>query len=449
MKTLIVVPRYHSSGRYIMPLGILYVSAAAKSAGLEIETLNLNHFSEPICDVLKEYIVKKGISCVATGGLSGEFTVLFSLLKTVKAIAPDVTTICGGGIITATPKIAMQALEYADIGIIGEGDYTFPALLQCLEKSRDFRQIKGLVYFDGKQMQQTAPANEVLDLDSIPFPDYSGFQYDRYLKNNHNGFDFHGTPLSPVSIIGSRSCPYACTFCFHPTGNKYRVRSLDSVFQELDYLLQNYNINCVAMREELFSSEEERIYEFAKRIRKYQICWTIQLRVNLVNEDVIKILADADCFAVFLGIESVSDEVLKSMNKRITSNQIFQVLQWAEKHHLQIRSGLIFGDKAETKESAQLSLGWLRKHRNYNPVLRRPAIIADMLVPFPGSPIYQYAVAKEIISDEISYLRMGCPLVNLTSLSNEEYKMILRQVQSLSGSTYRFWNGEKIEVLKP
>jgi radical SAM superfamily enzyme YgiQ (UPF0313 family) len=399
--------------------------------------------------VLKKVIEEEGISCVACGGLSGEFPVLYSLFRTVREIAPDVTILCGGGIITAEPEVAMRALEYADIGMFGEGDFTFPALLQCLESSGDLHKLKGIIFREGDQWVQMEPADEVMDLDALPFPDYHGFEYDIYLKNNFNGFSFQGEPLSPVSIIGSRSCPYSCTFCFHPTGNKYRIRSLDSVFCELDYLLQNFKINCVAMREELFSAEQDRIYEFAKTIKQYHIYWTIQLRVNLVNEDVIRMLAEADCFAVFLGIESMADEVLKSMNKKITSAQITQVLQWADKYKLQIRSGLIFGDKAETEDTAKRSLDWLKLHRNYNPVLRRPAIIADMLIPFPGSPIYNYAVANGIIADEVSYLKMGCPLVNLTSLSNDKYKNLLRHVQGLSGNEYHFWNGSSLEVLKP
>ena len=448
MKTLIVIPKYTGGGRYIMPLGILYVSAAAKHAGHSVVTLNLNHIDAPIETVLKDVFQDRDITCVASGGLSGEYAVIFSLFKVVKNISPHITTICGGGLITAGPETAMRALEYVDIGIIGEGEITFPNVLSCLKNNGDLSSIPGLIFRNDTRLIQTQAADEIGDLDSLPLPDYQSFEYEKYLMTNHNGFDFNGTPLAPVSIIGSRSCPYSCTFCFHPTGVRYRTRSLDAIFKEIDFLLSNYNINCIALREELFAVDEARIAEFCQRIKEYPIYWTIQLRVNNVNENIVKLLADAKCFAVFIGIESISDTVLKSMNKKITSAQINHAVNLATRYKLQIRSGLIFGDRAETLETAEISFEWLQKNRNYIDILRRPAIIADMIIPFPGSPIYKYAVEKGIITDEVEYLKMGCPLVNLTSLSDADYKKMIRKVQKYSGRNYNFWNGNELEILE-
>ena len=449
MTTLIVIPKYDYGGTYIMPLGILYISAAAKNAGFSVETLNLNHFDASPEEVLQNVLQDKKITCVASGGLSGEFPVVFSLFKTVKRISPHITTVCGGGLITAEPEIAMRALEFVDVGVIGEGEMTFPNVLTCLKNNEELSLVSGIIFRRDSRWIQTPPAPEIATLDSLPHPDYQGFGYEEYLMNNNAGLDWDGRLLSPVSVIGSRSCPYSCTFCFHPTGVRYRTRSLDSIFNEIDFLLKNYRINCIALREELFSIDKERIAEFCRRIRSYHIHWTIQLRVNNVDEEIVRLLAEAKCFAVFIGIESFSDVVLKSMNKQITSEQIDHVMKLANQYHLQVRSGLIFGDKAETLETAEMSFEWLRKNRNYIEVLRRPAIIADMIIPFPGSAIYKYAVEKKIIVDEIEYLRMGCPLVNLTSLADADYRKIIRGVQNFSGRIYRFWNGSNLEILYP
>ncbi|MBO4631185.1 MAG: cobalamin-dependent protein, partial [Lentisphaeria bacterium] len=157
MKTLIIVPRYNALGRYIMPLGILYVAAAAKQAGCEILTLYLNHTAAPARETLKKIIEEERIACVACGGLSGEFPIIYSLFQSVREIAPNVTIICGGGLVTAEPEVAMRALEYADIGIIGEGDFTFPALLHCLEDDGDLHELKSIIFHDGNQWVQTSP----------------------------------------------------------------------------------------------------------------------------------------------------------------------------------------------------------------------------------------------------------------------------------------------------
>lgn len=452
---LLAIPRYKQyGGHYVLPLGILYVSAALKKAGFHVATLNLNCCAsgKDSVKLLQDTISRTGVKVVASGGLSGEFNDLYDFFELVKSISPDITTVCGGGIISASAEIAMEALIHADIGIIGEGENTMCRLLS-LTNNLELHSLKGIVFWDKKEnkWQNNGSTDEIENLDSLPMPDYEGFCYEEYLTAMNNGYGWKGEILSPVSIIGSRSCPYSCTFCFHPTGYRYRERSLDSIFAEIDYLLGKYGnkINCIALREELFSSNFARIYDFAMRIKQYDVYWTIQLRVNMVNEDVIRILAESGCFAVFIGIESISDEVLTSMNKKITAEQINTVLMWAEKYQLNVRSGLIFGDKAETLETAQRSLEWLQEHRNYNPVLKRPAIIADMLIPFPGTAIYKYVLLNGIIKDEAAYLSQGCPLVNLTQLSNDQYRELIRKVQKISGNLYRFWNGQYIEELIP
>lgn len=239
---LFVVPTYamYPRGRYVMPLGILYVSAAAKAAGLQVSCLNLNHEPGDAYAALSRKIEESGCTIVAIGGLSGEFADLHAVLSHVRRSHPNITTIVGGGIVTATPKIAMQALACADIGIIGEGDETIVELVHALEKMTPLSNVAGIVYKQGEKWVQTARRRDVPDLDALPLPDYEGFGFSHYLATNNLGYGAKGEPLSPVNIVGSRSCPYMCSFCFHPSGRTYRERSLDSVFAEIDYLLAKY-----------------------------------------------------------------------------------------------------------------------------------------------------------------------------------------------------------------
>ncbi len=451
-RILFVIPAYrmYDRGIYIMPLGILYVSAAARAAGAEVDCINLNHEKEDALSALSERIRQSGCTLVAVGGLSGEFQDLYDVLRHVKQNHPHITTIAGGGIITATPKVAMQALEYADIGIIGEGDETIVDLLQTIKRGGSISTVAGIIYEHKGEWIMSKPRPDVQDLDSLPLPDYESFGFSHYLATNNMGYGKRKELLSPVNIVGSRSCPYRCTFCFHPSGRTYRERSLDSVFAEIDYLLATYpGINHIAMREELFASRPERIREFCRRISAYKLYWTIQLRVDNVSAPVLEDLNQAGCFAVFLGTESMDNTVLRSMNKRVTAEQSCQVLEMAKQAGVPIRTGLIFGDKAETRESYRRTLDWYHRQDSYNTEQRRPFITVDMLVPFPGSAIYRYACSKGIIRDEVEYLRMGCPLVNLTTMSEEEFLEMMRSIQAINGRTYRYLSGNTLREIPP
>jgi radical SAM superfamily enzyme YgiQ (UPF0313 family) len=240
LNVLLIVPRYFSTEQcgYIMPLGLLYVSSSLKQSGLaNVFTANLNHIDGECFDILKEKIEKHNIDIIGTGGISGQYPEIDPVFRMAKQIKPDIFSIVGGGMITSDAETAMKALEVADYGIIGEGEFTVPELIHALTLGKPVDDIPGLIYLKNGEYHKTARRKEIQDLDTIPFPDYLSFDYDKYLSMN--GEVEKGIKYTPVAIIGGRSCKYNCTFCFHPTGSSYRQRSLDSIFAEIDFLLEH------------------------------------------------------------------------------------------------------------------------------------------------------------------------------------------------------------------
>ena len=129
---LIIVPKYVSFSRgYVLPLGILAVSAAIKAAGLPIQTLNLNHEQEPL-KTLSETIRQRKITWVMTGGLSGEYKDIEYVFSYIHTHHPDVHLLLGGGIVTAQPEICMTAFSYVDVAVIGEGDISVPSFMKAI-----------------------------------------------------------------------------------------------------------------------------------------------------------------------------------------------------------------------------------------------------------------------------------------------------------------------------
>ena len=243
LNVLYIIPRYKTygmEGHYVMPMGILYVSAYVKRSGIaNVYTLNLNHVSGEEYDILQSYIKKYNIDFVGLGGLSGEYSDIVRVASFVRRIDHDVIIQVGGGIMTADPMVTMQAMPDVDFGIIGEGEQTSVELIDAIARQLDVASVNGIIYRGEDGLRITTRRIEIDDLDSLPFPDYEGFNYAEYLRLNPDLSD-EGKKYSQVSVIGGRSCKYNCTFCFHPSGSKYRQRSLDSIFSEIDYLVRNY-----------------------------------------------------------------------------------------------------------------------------------------------------------------------------------------------------------------
>lgn len=418
-----------------MPLGILYVSAALKASGVaNVFTVNLNHQEDSDEEVLGRIIKENDIHIVGSGGISGQFIEVSPLMKLLKKIAPQLTTIVGGGMITADAIPAMEAFEgCVDYGVIGEGEKTVVELVQAIYHNKAKNEIKGIIYKDGKEWVLTKRREDEMDLDSLPLPDYAGFDYDKYLATNGEVED--GVKYSPVAIIGGRSCKYNCTFCFHPSGSKYRQRSLDSIFSEIDYLVNHYDVNYIALREELFASDEQRVLDFCKRIKDYPLVWSIQLRVDSVSELMVEALKNSNCRYVFLGIESADNRILKSMRKNITIEQVEYALDLTIKAGLDTRSTIILGDEVETMESAYRTINWWLEHKKYS------SIVIDMIIAFPGSTLYKNARKNGRIPDPIRFLQEGCPIINLsTEMSDAEYDKLVQDISRYNCMQYSVRN---------
>ena len=425
LNVLYVIPRYRTygmEGHYVMPMGILYVSAYVKRSGVaNVHTLNLNHVEDAEYDILNSCIKDNNIDMLCIGGLSGEYSDLERIISYADKIDPDVVTVVGGGIMKAMPEV--------DFGIIGEGEQTSVELIEAVASDGDVSAVDGLIYRDAEGLKITRRREEISDLDSLPFPDYEGFNYAEYLEKNPDLSD-EGKKYSQVSVIGGRSCKYNCTFCFHPSGSKYRQRSLDSIFSEIDYLVNKYNISYIALREELFATDNERVREFCERVEAYDFDWSIQLRIDSINGELVDMLEGTRCRYVFVGVESADDKVLKSMRKGITRVQIEDALEMLRAAGLNSRSGVIFGDTEETWESAMFTLEWFRK--NYE----KYRMFVDMVIAFPGSVIYKRACLSGVIPDPVQFLKDGCPIVNISRMSDAEFDALVAQVEKINYRKY-------------
>lgn len=434
LNVLYIIPRYKTygmEGHYVMPMGILYVSAYVKRSGIaNVYTLNLNHVSGEEYDILQSYITKYNIDFVGLGGLSGEYSDIVRVASFVRRIDHNVIIQVGGGIMTADPMVTMQAMPDVDFGIIGEGEQTSVELIDAIARKLDVASVDGIIYREEGGFKITNRRVEIDELDSLPFPDYEGFNYAEYLRLNPDLSD-EGKKYSRVSVIGGRSCKYNCTFCFHPSGSKYRQRSLDSIFSEIDYLVKNYDISYIALREELFATDNERVRQFCERVREYDFDWSIQLRIDSINQELVDLLKNTRCRYLFVGVESADDRVLKSMRKGITLAQIERALNMLWNAGLNSRSGVIFGDTVETFESAMFTLDWFKK--NYT----KYRMFVDMIIAFPGSVLYRRACESGVIPNPVEFLKDGCPIVNVSQMNDNEFVDLVTIIEKMN---YRKYN---------
>ena len=407
---------------YVFPIGIPYISASMKKAGFNVFTINLNHREGDLTELLREEIEKHDIDVIGTGGLSPQYHLVKNVLKAARDIKPDIKTICGGGMITADPKVAMEALEHADYGVIGEGEQTIVELANALENDLNLKNIDGLVFqdVDGSYITTNERA-DIEDINTIPWADYDSFDVDKYLDLPGSAFGGLNAKRM-IPMLASRSCPYKCTFCCHTLGKKYRRRDLDDFFAELDHLRSKYDIQYLSLADELFEPKPENILKFCERMEPYGLKWHADFAVNNVREELLPAMKAAGLDVMFFGLESADDRILRSMKKGgLTIKKMEEVLETVRAHDIPIFGAFIFGDIEETWDTAQTTMKWWRDHPEY-------LVHLTLIKPFPGSQIYTHACKEGIITDKVKYLKDGCPQINISKMDNQEFAKLARQI---------------------
>jgi len=412
---------------YGFPLGMAMVSSALKASGRNVYNLNFNYKAEPL-RYLKHAILNKNIDVVLTGGFSVLFWNIKMILDASKEIKPDIITIAGGGIITADPVIAMEALENADYGVIGEGEITVNALAYALECGNDPANLEGIIlHRKGKWLVSDNPS-PIPNLDILPFPDYEGLEYAQVMGKPGGFEDLLKTKYS-LGIAISRSCTFNCTFCFHTCGNNLRQMSMDTIFKLLDWVLSLYPIDSIRLEEEMTFSTPSFAIEFCRRIKPYNLKWICLTRVDMATQEVLSAMKEGGCAGVMIGIESADDRILKSMRKGTTIEQVENAYIIANEIGLDARGFLIFGDLEESTETFWNSINWWLKYRNRFHIRRLLLIRA-----YPGTHLYKVACKRGIIKDRIQFLKDGFPPVNLSKMTDDEYNMMLTYIAMLDKS---------------
>lgn len=421
---------------YEMPIGIGYVSAAIKKAGYELSFLNLNHIEGKIEDKVKEELDKKKYDVVCSGHFGIGYLVLEKIIKTAKSHPSCPKIIIGGPIITSEPELMTENLEF-DFGVVGEGEETIVELLDAIENNKDKGDIDGIIYKEEGKIVRTKPRKAIENLDELSFPDYEDIGYEEKLDNSFSNTTIYGILDNPrtYALIGSRGCPFKCTFCYHTTGEKYRIRSLDNIFKELRFAINKYKINSFQLYDDLFSVDKERLGKFCEGIIALseefgiKLRWICQLWVGSIDEEMLRILKEAGCGVVSLGFESYSEEVLKSMKKPIVPKQIDQAIKVCMKVGMPFVGNFIFGDVAETKETARTTLDYWKNQCNNQVKL-------FFIQPYPGSRMYEHCIEKGLIKDKLDFIKNKIHhtnIINMTdNMTDEEFEELKKEVYSLS-----------------
>lgn len=470
---LLVSPRWTKSENegQPFPLALPSISSPMKLIGLNVFTLNLDLYNEKIEPILASYIKKHNISAVGTTGFCKDYLIVDGILSAVKSINKDIITIVGGPILSGDPVTTMEVLDNVDFGVIGEGEVTvcelslyletlytgkkrvlefnnkisdgvlggdriceFHKLIKHIEHVSD---IKGVIYRDEEGLHQTPARPPIESLDVLPWVDYEGFGFAEYL-DRQSSIKMYYDPVNhfhkrSLPISSSRSCPNKCTFCFHSLGRSYRVRDTNDFMNNVEYMIKHYDIEFVCIVDDLFTHKINHVEVFSRAMEKYDMKWSIYTRVTFVTDKLAELLSNSNCQGVCLGIESASNQILKSMKKKITVEKTEQAIEILCKHNIRTLGNIIIGDINETFETAQVSLRWAKY---INKRYKQLHVTTIFLLAFPGSEVYKYACENKFITDRMEFFKKSIPQINISKMNNGEFSKISKMITACNENAH-------------
>jgi len=382
MKILLIYPywleaRVHTEDVVNAPIGVYYIGAVLKENHYDVEILNwhdMNGMARKIREVLQE---KKpdiiGFSILQANRFGG-----VEIARIAKELNPDVKIVFGGVSATFLWKHFLAHFPEVDFVVLGEGEYTFLNLVQCLEKGKNERlkDIDGLAFRENGKPVKTRDVELVSNLDELPNPA-------KYFTYQH------------LSL--TRGCPGKCTFCGSPMfwGPKVRSHSADYFVAQLE-TLYNKGITFFYVSDDTFTLNKKRVIRICEKIleKGLKINWAAISRVNYVNEEVLSWMRRAGCIQISFGVESGSEKIRRVLNKKITTGQIKSAFAAAMKYGILARAYFIYGCPGENKKTIQETIDLIREIK--------PLVINFFVLSlFPGTALYQEFQKKSRIPDDI------------------------------------------------
>ncbi len=376
----------------VFPLGISHLASALKAAGYAPAIcdlqVNSSDFMEVIASVCPDYI---GLSLRNIDNVDSAETDFFApILSEVAQKVREVSSapiILGGSGYSLFPKELLQ-LTGADFGICGEGEVSFPLLLDCLSTQRPHDSIPGLVYT--KNSSVVINPKSACAAEQINRPERPQNLVDYYLE--------HSTMLN---IQTQRGCSYTCCYCTYPVieGTTFRRRSPQAVCDEIEDAIGS-GTRYLFIVDSVFNTSKEHVTGICEEIirRGLTIPWGCFLRPQGITQPLMDLMARAGLTHIEFGTDSLCDSVLEAYGKRFAVSDVIHASECAHNAGVKYAHFLIIGGPTETE-------GTIREgFANAGKIKKTVFFPCVGMRLYPDTPLYTFALQEGAVSEETDLL---------------------------------------------
>jgi len=285
-----------------------------------------------------------------------------------------------------------------DFCIKGEGEYSFPELINRIVADQDSTDIPGLIYVQNGGLRINPLSKQRYDIRKLPFPARDLMNMEGYFKVGL----FHSSKSHSkrvLNVMTSRGCPGRCRFCTTPFiwGSAVRWRKAENVYEEIKEGVEKYGIREVQFEDDVLTLNIGNLFELCDLIAPFGISWCMPngTRVDYHTrtgrqEEMFRKMAQAGCYQVTFGCESGVQRILNdTINKNITLEQIKSSIENAKKANLYVHTFWIVGFPGETREEMEQTIEFAEK-------VGADSYSVSIFSPLHGTPLYHQVVKDNL-----------------------------------------------------
>jgi radical SAM superfamily enzyme YgiQ (UPF0313 family) len=321
----------------------------------------------------------------------------FKIAHIVKEISPRITTVYGGCHAAFTAEDTLLHIKEIDYIVHGEGEVTLLELVKFILRGEgSLEEIKGISYRARDQIVSNAPRERIMNLDDIPYSRHL-LEMDKYDMK----LDFLNIPAT--SIMTSRGCFRNCYFCSASAiyGGIYTRRSAKHVVDEIQYCIDEFGVRGIKFFDSALTLNKEHVLSLGRELknRNLSLPWECYITVDTVDKSLLGFMKDAGCYYVNFGVEAVTENVLATINKRITLEQVTNVFKWCKELDIKTKVFFSFGHVGQSWEDAFQTIAFIEKNLEY---ISSPGIIPAMRI-YPGTRLEKYAKDNGLLPKTFSW----------------------------------------------
>jgi len=362
-------------------LGLGYLASTLRSRGYSVQIFDVEASEDEIVSGIK-----------AADPILVGFSLIFqfyirrfdSLLRRLRAEGVSCHFTMGGHFASLNYQDSLKLVPDLDSVVRFEGELTLLELVDLLSTNCDWRQIQGIAYRQDDEFIATPMRPLVADLDVLPYP-----------ERNWEPQMVLGRKAMP--LLASRGCARTCSFCsihmFYRTapGKMVRTRKPAQVVREMRALHEERGITIFLFQDDdfpLFGPVWHRwAGEFVSEMHKSglvgRVIWKMNCRADVVEPEMFSTMRDAGLYLVYMGLESGSEEGLKTLHKQVTVEQNIRAVEILKQVGLMFEFGFMLFDPSSTFESIRENVRFLRTIVGDGSA---GAVFCRML-PYDGTPI--------------------------------------------------------------